>query len=209
MDDERTKFAELEQLIAEHKDQKGALMPVLQGAQALLLGGGYPELYAKALSENHRMRESIRKAIGAGMPTIAECGGFLYLHEWLRDKEGAKYPMCDIVRAGAFYGRRSIRFGYIIIEETRSNKTEDDAENLAAKEGRLLFKGQSVRGHEFHHYESEDCGGDLTATKPYDGSTYRTGHLFKGQYFGFPHLYLPSAPAFVQSFVKEAEDYAH
>ena len=180
-----------------------------QGAHALLLGGGYPELHAKALSENHRMRESIRKAIRAGMPTIAECGGFLYLHEWLRDKEGVKYPMCGVVRAGAFYGRRSIRFGYIIIEETRSDRTEGDAKNPASEAGRLLFKSQSVRGHEFHHYESEDCGGDLTAKKPYDGRTYRTGHLFKGQYFGFPHLYLPSAPAFVQSFVKEAESYAH
>ena len=180
-----------------------------QGAHALLLGGGYPELHAKALSENHRMCESIREAIRAGMPTIAECGGFLYLHEWLRDREGVKYPMCGVVRSGAFYGRRSTRFGYIIIEETRSDKTEDDAKNPASEAGRLLFNGRSVRGHEFHHYESEDCGGDLTAKKPYDGRTYRTGHLFKGQYFGFPHLYLPSAPAFVQSFVKEAESYAH
>lgn len=156
---------------------------------ALLLGGGYPELYAAELSQNRTMRESIKAAIQSGMPTIAECGGFLYLHERLSDKDGAEYPMCGIVHAGAVYRKRSVRFGYIIIEETQS--------------------GCAIRGHEFHHYESEDCGSDLTATRPYDGSRYRTGHLAAGQYFGFPHLYLPSALAFVQSFRREAERYAN
>ena len=156
---------------------------------ALLLGGGYPELYAGELSANQSMRQSIRQALQSGMPVIAECGGFLYLHEWLRDRENAQYPMCGVLPAGAFYANRSVRFGYIIIEETQS--------------------GASVRGHEFHHFESEDRGKDLVATKPYDGSSYRTGHFSGGQYLGFPHLYLPSAPAFVQRFVREAEGYAH
>lgn len=47
--------------------------------QGILLPGGYPELYAKALSENGAMRDSVAKAVRAGMPCLAECGGFLYL----------------------------------------------------------------------------------------------------------------------------------
>ena len=50
-------------------------------ADALLLGGGYPELCARQLSENVSMRNSIREAIENGMPSVAECGGFMYLHE--------------------------------------------------------------------------------------------------------------------------------
>ncbi|NCB31975.1 MAG: cobyrinate a,c-diamide synthase, partial [Clostridia bacterium] len=64
-----------------------------QGAQGLLLPGGYPELYAKALSENTAMRASVVKAVRAGIPCLAECGGFLYLHRELEDMNGVFYPM--------------------------------------------------------------------------------------------------------------------
>lgn len=185
-----------------------------ENMHALLLGGGYPELYAAELSQNHTMRESIKAAIQSGMPTIAECGGFLYLHERLSDKDGTEYPMCGIIRAGAAYRKRSVRFGYIIIEESRSENSLAEEKDTIFEEDKksktiFLSEGLSVHGHEFHHYESEDCGSDLIATRPYDGSSYQTGHLAAGQYFGFPHLYLPSAPAFVQSFRREVERYAN
>ena len=49
------------------------------GVQGLYLGGGYPELYAAQLEENHALRRQIRDVVYAGMPCIAECGGFMYL----------------------------------------------------------------------------------------------------------------------------------
>ena len=45
----------------------------------LYLPGGYPELYARQLSENCPLRAAIREAVQKGLPTAAECGGFLYL----------------------------------------------------------------------------------------------------------------------------------
>ena len=54
----------------------------------LYLPGGYPELYAKTLSENKTMLASIRQAVQAGLPTAAECGGFLYLGRSLEDADG-------------------------------------------------------------------------------------------------------------------------
>ena len=57
-----------------------------ENTDGLYLGGGYPELYITELSNNVKMRNSIKNAIEKGLPTIAECGGFLYLHEHL---EGA------------------------------------------------------------------------------------------------------------------------
>ena len=52
-----------------------------EGLDGLYLGGGYPELYAAQLSENRAMRGSVRAALEAGLPCIAECGGFMYLTE--------------------------------------------------------------------------------------------------------------------------------
>ena len=68
-------------------------------ADGLYLGGGYPELHAEALSRNEGMRRSIRQAVAAGLPTVAECGGFLYLQERLTDDRGRVFPM-----AGALPG---------------------------------------------------------------------------------------------------------
>ena len=59
----------------------------------LLLYGGYPELHAEELSENISMRKDIAGRIRSGLPCIAECGGFLYLHEYLETPEKEKYPM--------------------------------------------------------------------------------------------------------------------
>ena len=60
-----------------------------EGICGLYLGGGYPELHAGKLSENSRMRHAIFEAVRHGMPTIAECGGFLYLQKELEDAKGA------------------------------------------------------------------------------------------------------------------------
>ena len=67
--------------------------PLPEGAGGLYLPGGYPELHAQALSENTSMRQSIRGAVAAGLPTVAECGGFLYLGQTLEDAEGGIWPM--------------------------------------------------------------------------------------------------------------------
>ena len=58
---------------------------------ALIFYGGYPELYAKKLSDNHGMILEIQSAIHGGMPYLAECAGFMYLHEYMEDMDGNVY----------------------------------------------------------------------------------------------------------------------
>ena len=70
-----------------------------EGTCGLYLGGGYPELFAGALAANAPMREAVRAAVAGGVPTVAECGGFLYLNRLLSDGEGRDWPM-----AGALPG---------------------------------------------------------------------------------------------------------
>lgn len=155
----------------------------------LLLGGGYPEIYAKQLSENVSMRTAVREAVLSGIPTVAECGGFLYLHTMLTDREGRSYPMVGVLSGKCFDTGKLVRFGYIELEE---------------KSGHFLPQGSRIRGHEFHYYDSEDNGADCTAYKPTTGRNYACIHAGENHWYGFPHLYYPSCPEFAEKFVEKA-----
>lgn len=155
------------------------------GLDGLILNGGYPELDAKILSDNESMRFSIARAIEAGLPTIAECGGFLYLHETLKDMEGDPYPMTGIIPGTASYTGHLTRFGY------------------ATLSGGKIF-GQDVgpiRTHEFHYYDSEDPGDEYLAEKPTGKRSWRCIHSTETLYAGFPHLYFYANPRVAAAFL--------
>ena len=158
------------------------------GARGLLLPGGYPELYAEALADNAAMRAAVADAVRGGMPCLAECGGFLYLHRELEDMRGAFFPMAGVFPAKAWRTPRLGRFGYVTL--------------TAKRDTAFLPDGEAVRGHEFHYYESELCGEDLTAVKPSGARKWDCGHAEGRLLAGFPHLYYPSDRAFAERFVR-------
>lgn len=159
---------------------------------ALLIGGGYPELHVKELSANSRMRTAIRQAVESGMPVVAECGGFMYLHSAMIDKEGTSYPMAGVIPSTCFYTGRLVRFGYI---------------ELLEKQSRFLPAGERIRGHEFHYFDSTDNGCDCLAIKPVTGRQYPCVIAGENYWLGFPHLYYPSNPVFARNFVGKARKY--
>lgn len=108
------------------------------GADGLYLPGGYPELYACQLSENHSMRENIRQTVAAGLPTVAECGGFLYLQESLEDDWGGVWPMAGVLPGNGYKTDRLQRFGY---------------KTLTAEDSLLFRAGEAVPVHEFHYWD--------------------------------------------------------
>ncbi len=163
-----------------------------EGVQGLILYGGYPELYAKELSENLSMRESIRAAIEGGMPCLAECGGFMYLHEEMEDMNGVYYPMCGIIKARTWKTPRLGRFGYITL-----HAEEDSA---------FLKKGDTLKAHEFHYFESGDCGEALRAVKPGGSREWRAEHTKGNLLAGFPHLYYESDPMLVERFLRKCAE---
>ena len=146
----------------------------------VILGGGYPENYSKALSENTSMLASIRQAWENKMPFLAECGGFLYLHRELEGSDGIFYPLAGVIPDKAWKTNRLGRFGYITL-------TPDHPDTC------LIRK---IKGHEFHYWESGDCGTCWTAKKPLSDRSWSCVHSEQGQIAGFPHLYYPSAPEF-------------
>lgn len=159
----------------------------------LLLGGGYPELYGKALSENHSMLQSIKESIEGGMPCLAECGGFMYLHEELEDKDGACFSLCGVIKGKTYPAGRLKRFGYTELEFLKGTV--------------LGEKGLRARGHEFHYWESDTPGNLCLMRKPLRDETYRA-MVQKGRVIGgFPHLYYYSCPQIPENFVKTCCQY--
>lgn len=153
----------------------------------LLIGGGYPELFAKELSENKSMLDSIRKAAEDGMPIIAECGGFLYLQKELTDTSGKTYEMAGVLDGSSHMTNKLSHFGYVEVK--------------AQNENPYLELGQCIRGHEFHYYDTTDNGQVCKMVKPSGKRSWMGGQL-KGNVFGaFVHLYYPSNPEFVRSFL--------
>ena len=149
---------------------------------ALIFGGGYPELYAKQLYENQSMRASVWQALEAGMPCHAECGGFLYLGKSLADAEGNVYEMVGFLDGAGFRTERLQRFGYV---------------ELAPQEADAFAVNTVLRGHKFHYWDSTDCGDACLAWKPLSKQkTYSCMVKKKGTFAGFPHLYYAGAENF-------------
>ena len=164
----------------------------LPPADGLYLGGGYPELHAIQLAENRSMLRSVRDAVVEGLPTVAECGGFMYLQEELVDKSGRAHRMAGVLPGRSYPAGRLVRFGYA---------------HLAARHDSMLLRaGEQVPAHEFHHWDSTHNGENLVARK-LDGTTWKCCHATPTLYAGFPHLHfagtLPLAERFVQSATKK------
>ena len=158
----------------------------------LYLPGGYPELHARELSENTSLLREIKRKIESGLPTAAECGGFLYLGQSLTDAEGQSWPMAGVLPGEAKDAGRLVRFGYAA---------------LSADSDSMLFRaGESFPIHEFHHWDSTANGTALAAKKPVGGAAWRCGFINEHFYAGFPHLYWAGTPL-PQRFAAAAENY--
>ncbi len=157
-------------------------------ADGLILCGGYPELYAAELAANTSMLASIRESVCSGMPTIAECGGFMLLHDELADKSGKSYPMAGVIGGRSFPTGKLQRFGYITM--------------TAAGDNPLCRAGESIRAHEFHYWDSTSCGNGFTAEKS-DGRTWKCCHTSGELYAGFPHINFYSDIRIAERFVQK------
>ncbi len=159
----------------------------------LVLGGGYPELYAGKLSENVRLKRQIRTLLDKGLPCHAECGGFMYLHETMEGMDGKDYEMAGFIEGAAVRKDRLVRFGYIEIEGVR--------------DGAYLDQGEILRGHEFHYWDSANNGADCTARKPGRDITWSCIHMEGNVFAGFPHIHYYSNVRFAQRFVERMKEY--
>jgi len=162
-------------------------------ADALYLGGGFPEMHAAALSANRSMLESIHRADEAGMPIYAECGGLMYLTEEIVDVGGGHHPMVGLLPGRCTMEGSRLHLAYVEVSSLRG--------------GPLGPSGTTARGHEFHWslWEGFDPGsGAYRLTNRSDRvEGYARGNLLAS----FVHLHFGTNPSLAPAFVEGAAAY--
>ncbi|MBO4901707.1 MAG: cobyrinate a,c-diamide synthase [Lachnospiraceae bacterium] len=163
-------------------------------AAGLLLGGGYPELHLAELAGNTSMISSIRNAIEDGMPSIAECGGFMYLHKSVCDPDGRSFLLVGALDGICRYTGHPVRFGYIGVK--CMHDTAAFSEDLTG-----------LKGHEFHYYDSTCNGTDCLVRKPVSGREWDCMFADDTRLWGFPHFYYDRDRQLTDGFVKAMRAY--
>lgn len=152
----------------------------------LILYGGYPELYGEKLAGNTSMLESVKKAVTGGLPTLAECGGFMYLMEYLRDAEGRRHAMAGVIQGESKMLDHLVRFGY--------------AKMRALKDNLLCGEGSEIPVHEFHYSDSDNNGDGFFVEKKQ--RSWHCVHVSENLFAGYPHLHYASRPEVMVRFLE-------
>ncbi len=167
-----------------------------RGTQALLLSGGFPEVYAAELAANEGMHAEIRRAFRTGLPIYAECGGLMYLTEEIVDVKGARYPMVGILPGrSAMTGRLTL--GYRVVRAPGDNW--------------LWRTGETIRGHEFHYSIWEDRPSDLPPAYELMPSEFQPqarveGACMNNLLASYVHLHFLALPEAAERFVSAAAE---
>ena len=164
------------------------------GIKGLYMGGGYPELFASRLADNHRLREDVAHLGKQGMPIYAECGGMMFLGQTLEDLEGNLYPMAGLLPIRTRMLSRLKSLGYREVEFTKDTPFGP--------------AGVKARGHEFHYSELSGIGGAPGFSRGVYRAAGRKGPLPGTMGFGlgntlasYVHLHLGSNPELAPAFV--------
>lgn len=165
---------------------------------ALYFGGGFPEIYARELDENHLMKSQIRSCIADGMPVYAECGGLMYLSESIETLGGNSFAMAGAVPGKIKMTERLQNFGY--------------KEGLMAVNTTLGTKGEKIRGHEFH-YSQRILDQEISQNIPYELQDRKSGKkqlegYSKGSLLAsYLHLHFLTNPKWASQFIASAGFY--
>lgn len=152
------------------------------GTRALLLGGGFPEVHVRQLGRNAPLLAQVREAVAAGLPTVAECAGLLYLLDAL---DGT--PMAGVVGADAAMTER-LTLRYPVAR--------------AASDNLLSRAGEEVRGHEFHRTALTRPARGWTPAWEIEGELI--GVASPTLHASYLHLHWAGSPALAQRFAEAA-----
>lgn len=109
---------------------------VLPEADFVYIAGGYPELYLDKLSSNASMLQSIKKYVEAGGKLLAECGGMMYLGNYITDKDGNRFKMAGVFDYSTSLQNAKLSLGYRSVN----------------------INGEIIKGHEFHYSQYSEIG---------------------------------------------------
>jgi len=156
---------------------------------ALYIGGGFPELFARGLEANWQLRSEIKNAIDDGLPVYAECAGLLYLSERLT-WDGQVSEMVKALPAEVSFSSRPEGHGYVVANVVTPNP--------------FFSVGERLCGHEFNYAKLEMAGDLSTAYELARGHGLGAGHdaiVYKNVLASFMHLHAAGVPGWARAFV--------
>ncbi len=165
----------------------------LPEVDGLIIGGGFPEMFAARLERNENLRADIKGAAERGLPIFAECGGFMYLMNRLVDFDGKSFDMCGAIDGVATMTRKLQTVGYVEAELMR-----DCAIGRA---------GDKLRAHEFHFSAADVSGGLFKCTRLRTGKEYFAGAARKNIVASYLHIHFAGCPNVAKSFVDACKNF--
>lgn len=164
-----------------------------KGIGGLYIGGGYPELNIEELSSNKSMLDDIKEKVSKGLPTFAECGGYMYLMDSFTDKQGKLYSLAGAIEGNCYMTESLKRFGYITLTSQNNNL--------------MCNVGESINGHEFHYSDSNNAGEAFLAAKPESKRSWNAVIADDTKFMGYPHINFMGNIKFAENFIKKSADY--
>ncbi|MEB3281495.1 MAG: cobyrinate a,c-diamide synthase [Lyngbya sp.] len=164
-----------------------------ENIQGFYFGGGFPELFAKPLSENLSAIKAIRERISVGIPTYAECGGLMYLCEEIIDFENQSWSMVGVLPTKAFMGKR-LKLGYYQATTLQNSP--------------LFPQETTIFGHQFHRSElTTESPNPVYQMKRYgktvDNEIITEGWLFVNLHASYLHLHWGNHPEIPTLFLQQ------
>ena len=170
---------------------------VLPQLDALYIGGGFPEIQAQALADNHTFRNALREEIEKGLPVYAECGGFMYLGKNLV-VDGRTYPMVGAIPVEFVLKKRPQGHGYTVLEVNESNP--------------YYPVGEILKGHEFHYSKPVLTGDEnmdfvFKVRRGHGVDGERDGICIKNVLATFTHIHAAGNPRWAKGLFEVASEY--
>ena len=151
-----------------------------ENVEGLILGGGFPEVFAGEMSANKSMLDSLKTSVESGLPCYAECGGLMVMAEGLKLQSGKLFPMAGVVPGIVEMTKQLQHFGYCKVESPNFGE---------------------IRGHEFHysHWTEETKQSNLwEVTRHSTGISRREGYCTSNLHASYVHLYFPQASSLIR-----------
>ncbi len=178
--------------VVEFSPIKGEIPP--DDTDAIYIGGGYPELHGEILSENQSFLRFLRERARSSTPIYAECGGLMFLSQYIKTTDGELWPMAGILPFGVRMLKRRRALGYSKVR--------------FIKDCLLGPSGTVVKGHEFHYSDLYNCENDVElvfeVSKGESGDTRLEGFRLGSVLASYIHQHWGSNPEIAVNFLRNA-----
>lgn len=165
-----------------------------KGVDGLYIGGGFPEEFAEDLERNEKTKNSIKIEIERGLPTLAECGGFMYLTESIETTKKKRFQMVGIIPGRVQMQTRLAALGYREVSGLNNN---------------FMLKNQTAKGHEFHYSTFLASEKDIPFAYETKGlrGLQKEGYAIHNVVAGYTHFHFGSCQGMVMNWIEKCLDY--